>query len=142
MADAKKENPRTAIREARLARLKVIDGPPKTIKVYPATEGMRASLRHASGVRFRDTIGQSVDWPNDNFTTRRIAEGSVLLEPGSGKGVKADPNKNARQNAAANKPKKNGKPSPAQRPIQSAPPTPSAPPAPSTPPSSPPPAAA
>jgi hypothetical protein len=97
------ENPRKAIREAREARLRVIDGPPKTIKVFAASEALRAVLRHSSGTRFRDRLDQGVEWPNDSFTKRRIADGSVRTEPASGEWVEPDPSKNPREQAAANK---------------------------------------
>jgi hypothetical protein len=108
------ENPRKAIKAARLARLKVINGRQGTIKVYPANETMRAVLRHANGTRFRDKITESVEWPNDSFTTRRLAEGSVLLEPGSDSGEirEPDPTLNPRQQAAVNKPKPKEEPKP------------------------------
>jgi len=100
------ENPHKAIREARLARLKVIDGPSKTIKVYAANETMRAIMRHPSGTRFQSDIGQAVDWPNDAFTTRRLAEGSISTDSGgSNKMADPDDTKNAREQAAANRPK-------------------------------------
>src|SRR6185436_12085496 len=74
------ENPRKAIRDARAARLRVIQGPPRTVKVYPATEALRGALRHANGTRFRTSLDQAAEWPNDSFTARRIAEGSVRTD--------------------------------------------------------------
>lgn len=100
------ENPRKAIREAREARMRVIVGPPKTVTVYAATEALRASLRHATGTRFRETLDQGVEWPNDSFTARRIADGSVLTEPPKGGEPAApDPAKNPRENAERSQPK-------------------------------------
>ena len=102
-----------------MAKLRVIDGPPKTIKVFAANETLRGALRHANGTRFQSKIDQGVEWPNDSFTTRRLAEGSVLTEAPSGGAAEAkpDPTKNVREQAEANKPKKkaegkptNGKP--------------------------------
>ena len=52
------ENPRKKIREARLARLRVIDGPPKTVKVYAASEALRGALRHP-GARRRSLPGNA-----------------------------------------------------------------------------------
>lgn len=90
-----------------MAKLKVIDGPPKTIKVFAANETLRGALRHANGTRFRSKLDQGVDWPNDSFTTRRLAEGSVLTEASSGGAeAKPDPTKNVREQSAASKPKK------------------------------------
>jgi hypothetical protein len=104
------ENPRKAIREARAKRLRVIDGPPKTIKVYAANEALRGALRHSNGTRFRSGLDQAVEWPNDNFTHRRIADGSVLTDaPGSAESKPVDETLNAREQAAVNKPKKTTK---------------------------------
>lgn len=36
----------------------------------------------------RDDINQSVEWPNDTFTQRRLKEGSVVLDEESAKQVK------------------------------------------------------
>jgi hypothetical protein len=67
---------------------------------------MREVLRHPKGGRFRDTIDQSVEWPNDSFTTRRIADGSVRTDgPGAGEEQPADPALNAREQSAARKAK-------------------------------------
>ena len=66
-------------------------------------------MRHPSGVRFRDDINEAVEWPNDSFTARRIADGSVSTEKGAA-GTQAKPEDqekmNAREIAAARKPKK------------------------------------
>lgn len=117
----KPENPRKAIREARAARLRVIQGPVKTVKVYAANEAMRGVLRHANGTRFRASLDQAAEWPNDSFTARRIAEGSVRTEPSSG-GEQAEPDatKNPREHAEALKPKKQ-EPAPQEKPTQSKP---------------------
>jgi hypothetical protein len=99
--DKQPENPRKAIREARERRLRVIDGPPRSIKVYAANERMREVLRHSNGTRFRAALDQGVEWPNDSFTKRRLAEGSVTLEPSTAEYVEPDPTKNPREHAAA-----------------------------------------
>ena len=111
--DKKHANPRDAIREARKRRLRVIESgqPPKTIKVFAANEAMRDVLRHSGGARFRDALDQGVEWPNDSFTKRRIADGSVLTEAPSGNGESApvDESLNPREQAAARKPKQESK---------------------------------
>ena len=105
--ETKPENPRKAIREARQRRLQVIDGPSKTIKVYAANDRLREALRHSTGSRFRASLAEGVEWPNDSFTKRRIAEGSVLTEaPAGGEYTAPDETLNPREQAAANKPKK------------------------------------
>jgi hypothetical protein len=50
------------------------------IRVWPATEEIRKHVKHANGVRFAETVGESVEWPNDTFTFRRIRDGDVLTE--------------------------------------------------------------
>jgi hypothetical protein len=122
-------NPRTAIREARQRRLKLIAGDrPTTIKVYAVNETMRGVLRHSNGTRFREALDQGVEWPNDSFTARRIADGSVRTDgPGSGEEAEVDETLNPRQQSAARKaeqkveehkeePSKNGKSKPQQQP--------------------------
>jgi hypothetical protein len=103
----KRVDPRASRREARRRRLQLIAGDrPTTVKVFAANETMREVLRHPRGGRFRDTIDQAVEWPNDTFTTRRIAEGSVRTDgPGSGDQEPDDPSLNAREQAAARKEK-------------------------------------
>ena len=95
-------NPRTAIREARQRRLRLVAGDrPATLKVFAANDTMRDVLRHGgNGARFRDD--GSADWPNDSFTARRIAEGSVRTDSaGSGEMPEPDGSLNPRQQAAA-----------------------------------------
>lgn len=95
-------NPRAAIREARQQRLRVAHSGTPTVKVWPANEAVRQALRHGSGIRFRKSLNDSVEWPNDSFTKRRIAEGAVLTEgPGAGgEPPKVEETHNARQQAA------------------------------------------
>jgi hypothetical protein len=102
--NSKPVNPRTAIREARQRRLHVIKGDKAaaTVNVFAANEDVRETLRHGNGTRFRDTIDQGVEWPNDSFTKRRIREGSVRTDgPGSGDQAPDDESLNPRQQAAA-----------------------------------------
>lgn len=73
-------SPRAA---ARLARLKLIADNvtrPATIKVFAGNEDYRRVVRHPNGTRFRAELGEAVEWPNDSFTTRRIADGTVRLD--------------------------------------------------------------
>lgn len=109
-SNAKPVNPRQAIREARQRRLKLITGnkgKASTIKVYAANDAMREVLRHPSGrggIRFREKLDQGVEWPNDSFTARRIAEGSVRTDgPGSAEYVEPDESLNPREQSAARK---------------------------------------
>lgn len=48
--------------------------------MVPTSDDLRRVLKHPNGVRFRSE--GSVEWPNDRFTKRRIAEGVVKVEEG------------------------------------------------------------
>jgi hypothetical protein len=112
------ENPRKAIREARQRRLELVAGAAQTIKVYAGNENMRRILRHSNGTRFRAQLDQPVEWPNDSFTHRRIADGSVRTD-GPAPQVDAaepDPTKNPREQAAATQTQP--QPQPAEQPEQ------------------------
>jgi len=105
--EAAPENPRKAIRERREARLRVIAGPSNMVTVYPANNTLREILRHANGTGFIAGGNQGAAWPNDSFTHRRLADGSVSLESGAGgEPEPADETKNPREQAAAYRPKK------------------------------------
>lgn len=122
MVDAKvtpklADDPRASRRAARKRRLQLIaGGRSATIKVFAANGTIREVLRHPSGrIRFRDSIEEGVEWPNDSFTQRRIADGSVRTDgPGSSDyAPEPDPSLNAREQAAARlKTAKNGQSKP------------------------------
>jgi hypothetical protein len=46
--------------------------------VLPASEELRRVLKHPNGMAFRSS--GSVEWPDDKFTQRRIADGSITIE--------------------------------------------------------------
>jgi hypothetical protein len=100
-------NPRDAIRAARQERFRLVSPVAPTIKVWPADEDMRRTLRFptkSGSIRFRATVDQPVEWPaNASFTTRRIADGSVRTDGPATKhpGLMFDPSLNPRQHAAA-----------------------------------------
>lgn len=57
------------------------------IRVWPgrtkeySSEEVRKYIRHPLGnIAFRATINDSVEWPFDQFTKRRIKDGTVLTE--------------------------------------------------------------
>ena len=108
-AEASQSAARCHSRDPGQRRLKLIAGDqPKTIKVFAANEDMRAVLRHPNrggGIRFRDTLDQGVEWPNDSYTQRRIADGSVRIDgPASGEDLPpVDESLNPRQQSAARK---------------------------------------
>jgi len=49
------------------------------VRVVPKDDEMRVLLKHPNGMAFRPEGG--VEWPNDSFTQRRLADGDVTLEP-------------------------------------------------------------
>jgi hypothetical protein len=56
--------------------------PVERVRVWPAHEGIRKVIYHPTGrIRFRETLEESVEWPNDAFTKRRIIDGDVFLTP-------------------------------------------------------------
>src|SRR4249919_1515878 len=62
---------------ARMGRVRVPATRPG-IRVEPANDDMRRVLKHIpSGIKFRSE--GSVEWPDDQFTRRRIADGSVKV---------------------------------------------------------------
>jgi hypothetical protein len=51
---------------------------PVGLRVVPKNENIRKYIKHPSGISFRPQGG--VEWPNDRFTQRRLADGDVTLE--------------------------------------------------------------
>jgi hypothetical protein len=49
----------------------------KGIRIDPRDDDMRKVLRHPRGGGFRST--GSIEWPNDQFTQRRLRDGTVTL---------------------------------------------------------------
>jgi hypothetical protein len=47
------------------------------VRVNPKDDDLRRVLKHPSGIAFPAT--GSVEWPNDKFTRKRIADGSVTV---------------------------------------------------------------
>jgi hypothetical protein len=60
----------------RMERLRAATRP--GIRVVPSNEKMRRLLRHPHAGGFRAEAG--ADWPNDRFTKRRLADGSIARE--------------------------------------------------------------
>jgi hypothetical protein len=84
MADATlKIGERGYVRQQRLAQLRAAKVP--GIRVFPRDEKVRAGIRHPNGVGFRST--GSVEWPNDKFTRKRIADGTVTVEDQASSGA-------------------------------------------------------
>lgn len=51
----------------------------RVVRVLPANEQIRKYIKHPSN-RARFPAEGSVEWPNDSFTKRRIADGDVTVE--------------------------------------------------------------
>jgi hypothetical protein len=60
----------------RMERLRAATRP--GIRVVPSNEKMRRLLRHPHAGGFR--AEGAADWPNDRFTKRRLADGSIKRE--------------------------------------------------------------
>jgi hypothetical protein len=68
---------------------KMAESKPVGIRIVPAKEEYRAVLKHPTGGGFPAT--GSKEWPDDRFTKRRLADGSVTHE--SSEARKADHHK-------------------------------------------------
>jgi hypothetical protein len=63
-------------RQDRLDRMKQHRRP--GVRVLPKDDGVRKYIAHQpTGIRFRSE--GAVEWPNDRFTQRRLADGTVTL---------------------------------------------------------------
>jgi len=48
------------------------------MRVRATNEDVRKLMKHPlTGMRFRSDIGQTVEWPDDAFTRRRIRDGDI-----------------------------------------------------------------
>jgi hypothetical protein len=75
---SKEKDPRTLSIEARKKRMKELSKPAARVRVTPGNDDMRRVLKHPSGVGFAEA--GSTEWPHDQFTRRRIQDGSVKVE--------------------------------------------------------------
>lgn len=50
------------------------------MRVWPTSEAIRKILKHPCGIGFGDTMSESADWPEDQWTTRRIQDGDVTTQ--------------------------------------------------------------
>jgi hypothetical protein len=49
------------------------------VKVWPKNEDIRKFIKHPTGIAFSpDGSTDPAEWPDDQFTTRRIMDGDVL----------------------------------------------------------------
>jgi hypothetical protein len=65
---------------ARKEHMAKLNPPAPRVRVNPANDDLRRALKHPSGGIAFPKEG-SVEWPLDQFTRRRIKEGSVTAEP-------------------------------------------------------------
>ena len=72
------KDPRTLQIEARKKRMKELKQSLPRVRVNPVSDEMRRALVHPNGRKFPE--GGSVEWPLDQFTRRRIKDGSVTRE--------------------------------------------------------------
>jgi hypothetical protein len=72
---------RVAAKKARFAAVLRSHTIPR-VRVLPANDGVRRTLKHPRGMGFRST--GSVEWPNDAFTQRRLSDGTITLEKRGG----------------------------------------------------------
>jgi len=81
---------RKAASPERLAMLKAVNRIPP-VRVVPAAgrEHLRSVLTHPNGTRLR--AEGSVEWPNDRYTQRRIADGDIKIEEPEEKNAEAKP---------------------------------------------------
>lgn len=67
-------------RQARLAAIKETkSGRPARVRVHPSNDVIRRDIQHPLARRKFPAEG-STEWPNDQFTRRRINDGTVRLE--------------------------------------------------------------
>lgn len=67
---------RARLLKARSDRVKALMPKRPMIHVEPTKDDYRKYLKHPNGTAFPHG-GGGIDWPNDRFTQRRIADGSV-----------------------------------------------------------------
>ena len=62
------------------ARERVARFVPPPVRVNPRDDGVRKYIKHLPSKRGFPAEGPAL-WPNDNFTARRLRDGSVTLAP-------------------------------------------------------------
>jgi hypothetical protein len=66
--------------EARKKRMAELNPPVERVRVTPANDDLRRVLKHPKGGLAFPAGSGSVEWPLDQFTRRRIKDGSVIRE--------------------------------------------------------------
>ena len=72
---AREKDPRSQQIAERKKRMKELNPPPERVRVTPKDDDMRRVLKHPSAQKF--PASGSMEWPLDQFTRRRIKDGSV-----------------------------------------------------------------
>jgi hypothetical protein len=86
--DPPAEHMRNKRRHRRLQILKAVRDERKGVRVVPTDDKLRGVLKHPNGTGFRAKGG--IVWPDDNFTQRRLRDGSVKIEAKEKPEAKAD----------------------------------------------------
>ena len=75
---SKEKDPRTQHIEERKQQMAKLRKKVQRVRVTPRDDDMRRLLKHPNGMAFQKS--GSVEWPLDQFTRRRIKDGSVSIE--------------------------------------------------------------
>jgi hypothetical protein len=60
------------------------------VNVWPKNDDIRKLIRHPTGVAFSpDAANDPAIWPDDQYTTRRLADGDVLTSAPAAKAEKS-----------------------------------------------------
>jgi hypothetical protein len=91
---------RRAVSPERFALMKAVNKiMPLRVMPAPGREHLRSILRHPNGTRLRRE--GSVEWPNDRYTQRRIADGDIIEEPKQENAQQEKPAQHARRGQPA-----------------------------------------
>lgn len=94
--------------EARKKRMAELNPPIARVRVTPANDDLRRVLKHPKGGLAFPAGSGSVEWPLDQFTRRRIKDGSVIREEPAAEKEAGKPEGEAshgrRRNASASPP--------------------------------------
>jgi hypothetical protein len=89
MTEERKKEERKGVSKSSLRGLrqrermeKIREARPAGVRVTPANDEMRRLLKHPKSGGFRKE--GSVEWPDDRFTKRRLADGSITRESDGG----------------------------------------------------------
>jgi hypothetical protein len=72
-------NPRQQLIKERNERIAALMAQQKRVRVLPKNDAIRKYIKHYPS-RIGFPLEGSVEWPDDDFTQRRIADGDVTIE--------------------------------------------------------------